>query len=213
MAFRIVKDAIVNNVLGPAEAGRYQTIGYQRQVKDAAGVLDNSRLVQLYYSGGSFPKSSGPNTGPTMHDMSFSVELTVAKAAAGDLSVINNPSSTPAQIAAALLAFNESAALADASLDELFDIVYQVLMDGRNIDFGLPVGTIANRWVDQLDKDLTEPRGLYVVLTGSMRLTCRAAEEILGTIGVPGDKVYDFNLEIPDDDIQKTGKSGPLGGN
>ena len=212
MVFRAIKAALINNILGPAEAGRFKTVGFQRQVKSAEETLDNSRLVQVYYSSGNFPKSSGRLNGPVQHDISFSVDLTVSAAAAGDLATINNISSTPVQVAAALLAFQEAAGRADDLLDDLFDIVYQILMDARNQDLGLPSGTVANRWVDQLNKDDPVPSGEYVILTGNMRLTCRAAEEVPGDIGVVGDKTFDFNIELENDDVQKSGKAGKLGG-
>lgn len=211
MIFRQIKEALVNQILGPAEAGRFRTVGFQRQVKSAAETLGASRMVQVYYSSGDFPKNAGRINGPTIHDITIRLDLTVSTAAAGDLSVINNPASTSEQIAVALLAFQEAASLADDSIDELFDIVYQIIMDGRNVDLGLPSGTVSNRWIDQINKDDPVPRGEYVILTGSMILTCRAAETVSGDIGVAGN-IYNIDINIPDDEVQKTGKEGILGG-
>jgi hypothetical protein len=146
-----------------------------------------------------------------MHNITMAIDLTVSKAAEGDLSTITNPASTPAQVAAALAVFQEASALADDSLDELIEIVYQIIMDGRNVDLQLPSGTISNRWIDQVRKDDPIPRGEYVILTGSMQLTCGASEAVPGDIGIPGD-IYDFTIEQPDDEVQKTGKEGTLGG-
>jgi len=204
MIFRQLKSNLID-ILGAAELGRYRTIGYQRQVKAASEALDNSRLVQVYYSSGEFPRSAGRSYGSVQHDITFNVDLTVSRAAEGDLSVITNPMSSQAQIAAALIAFNEASGLADESLDELADIIFSVLMDARNIDYGLPVGSVSNRWIDRISKDNPEPRGEYVILTGSLRLTCRAVENIAGDTGSGGDKIFDFDINLPDDDVQKTG--------
>ena len=35
MNFRVIKASLIDNVIGPAEAGRFTTIGFQRQSKSA----------------------------------------------------------------------------------------------------------------------------------------------------------------------------------
>lgn len=213
MFFRTVKDSIINNVLGPAEHGRFQTVGYQRQLKSADETTeDSTRLVQVYYYSGDFEKAGGRLNGLNQHDITFRVDLTVSKPAKGDLSTINAPGATAAQIAAALSDFQEAAQVVDESMDELFDIVYQILMDARNIHLGLETkGEVANRWVSSLQKDQPVPRGEYVILTGSVTLNCRVAEHILGDEGVINE-VYDITIDQDGDDVEKTGVAGNLGG-
>jgi len=212
MMFRTVKDSLINNVLGPAEHGRYRTIGYQRQMKAAGEALGDDRMVQVFFHSGDFAKQGGRVNGVTQHDAIFRIELTTASAAEGDLSVINDPNATAAQVAAAMAAFQEAAAVADESIDELFDLIYQVLMDARNIHLGLETkGEVSNRWVQGLQKDNPIPRGEYVVLTGSVQLGCRVAEQILGDEGVINED-YDITVDIVGDDIEKTGVAGTLGG-
>jgi hypothetical protein len=212
MQFRKNKDAIVT-ILGNAENGRYQTVGFQRQTKSADEVLGNDRMVQVYYSAGDFPKKSGRINGPNQHDMTFNIDLTVSRAAEGDLSILQNPASTSGEIAAALLLFSEASELADQSIDELINIVYQVIMDAQNIDFGLTTGSppvatrgvVSNRWIDQIQKNDPVPRGEYVILTASMKLTCRGVELIDGDSGIPGEKVLDTQIDIEGDDVEKAG--------
>lgn len=183
MNFRVIKDQIVNNILGPAEAGRFQTIGFQRQSTAAEEVLGNLRFVQLFYSSGDFGKSGGRQTGPTQHDITYNVWLTVSAASELDLSVINDESSTPEQVSAALLAEKEACEVADTSLDELIDIVYQILMDGNNIDVCLCKGIVSNKWIGSVSKDQPTASGDYVVLTASMPLTLRTFEDVPGDTG------------------------------
>lgn len=209
MAFRTIKSSIVS-ILGSAEDGRYQTIGFQRQVKGADEVLDNLRFVTVYFSSGGFPKSSGRNTGVTQHDITYRIELTVSKAAEADLTTLNDPNSTDTERAAAMIAMEEASFLADASLDELFDIVYQILMDPRNYDFGQPKGKVANRWVDQLQKDDPVPQGELVVITGSALLTMRASEDIVGETGTPGNGIISTTVDIEGDDVERTGVDANL---
>lgn len=197
MNFRIIKDSIIN-ILGTAETGRFQTTGFQRQTKSAEEVIDNNRRVTVYYSSGSFPKNAGRNTGPVQHDITYRIELTVSKSARGNLAIINNPSSTPAQIAAAIDAVQEASQLADESIDELWEIIYQILMDARNIDMGLTVGTVANRWLDSFQKDEPRPKGELVVLTGSANLTLRTAEQVTGDPGTPDANIIETTMDIKD---------------
>ncbi|MCK5127577.1 MAG: hypothetical protein KAR42_15075 [candidate division Zixibacteria bacterium] len=205
MNFETVKDSIVNNILAPAEAGRFRTVGFQRQSINADEVEDNLRLVQIYFSRGDFSKRAGRNTGPVQHDVTYRVELIVSKAAGGDLATLDNPSSTPSQLATALVGFSESSALADASLDELAGIIYQILMDGLNYDLGVTKYTVSNRWIDNIQKNEPTSRGSLLVLTGSMDLSCRMVEEITGDVGAEVPGVYDTELDIDGDDVEKTG--------
>lgn len=204
MNFRTIKDSLINNVLGPAEAGRFQTIGFQRQSKSAEEVKGNLRTAQVYYSSGDFPKSSGRNSGTAQHDVAYRVDLTVSEPAKGDIAVLNNPGATAVQKAAALLAFQEGSQLVDDSLDELIDVVYQILMDARNIDMGLDKGIVASRWISGVQKDQPIPQGDLVVLTGSMRLTLKTPEVIVGDVGTVGN-IFDTVIDLEGDDVEKTG--------
>ena len=206
MKFRTLKDSIVS-ILGAAASSRFQVIGYQRQAKDASEVLDASRMVQVYYKSGEFSKSGGRVHGSTQHDITFQIDLTVAKGAVGDVSTMNNESATPSELQAALAAFQDAADLADDSIDELFDIVYQILMNAENYDLGLSEGLVANRWIDTLQKDNPVPRGEYVILTGAARMTCRVSEDIDGESLVTVDGYYDNTIDIDGDDTEKTGVS------
>jgi len=203
MQFRTLKDNIIT-ILGAAAAGRFVTVGFQRQSRSADEIKDSSRTVQLYYSSGDLPRGSAGLTGPAKHVITYRIDLSVSKAAVGDLSVINNPAATPVQISAALAAFQEAADLADQSIDELIEIVYQILMDARNVDLGFNAGGVADRWLSNIEKDNPLPRGDLVVLTASMRLTCSVSEDVLGDSGTAATE-FDNVVNIEGDDVEKTG--------
>lgn len=202
MNFRTIRDSIVQ-ILGAAAASRYRVIGYQEQNRDALEVVDNSRLVEVFYSDGDFPKQGGSINGPVMHDMTFQIHLTCSKYAEGALDVLESDTSTPAEKATALANFKQSAKLADDSMDELFEIVYQVLMNAQNYDLGMTF-PVADRWVDQFQKDTPTERGELVVLTSSLRLTARIDEQVDGEVGV-GAEIIDFTLDLEGDDVERTG--------
>lgn len=205
MKFRTVKTAI-EDILEAAANECFTVISHQKQKKSSEEVLDLNRLVQVYYSAGEFPKNAGRQTGPTAHDVTYRLDLTVAKASEGDLATLNNPNAETFELAEALATFETAAAKADESYDELFELVYQILMDARNRDMGQEVGDVSNRWISQQQKDQPLPRGQHVVLTGSMFLTLRVSEDIIGEEAVTLiNPVQDVTIDQSGDDIEQTG--------
>lgn len=203
MNFRTVNQAIIDT-LGAAAAGRFQVVGYQRQVKSAQEVKDNSRMVQSFYAAGDFPKSAGRQTGPVQHNMTFSIGLTVSAPARVNLSAINDPNATAGQIATALAALQEGADAADILFDELAEIVYQILMDGRNFDLGLSKGTLSKRWINSIRKNQPAPEGALVVLTGTVEYSCNTVEDTPGDTGTAGG-IISTVVDIDGDDVERTG--------
>ena len=175
MKFREIRDSLIT-LLGNAAAGRYRVTGYQEHVKAADEVVDNERSVTVYYASGNFPKEKGSLRGPNMHNMTFNLELTVASPAKADLTA-----SSPAELATSLANLERAAYLADRSLDELFDIIYQVVMDAQNIDLGMSdTDPVADRWIGDFDKNEPIDRGDFFLLTGSAVLTCAISEDVTG---------------------------------
>jgi hypothetical protein len=212
MRFRQIKDRIIN-ILGNNANGRFRVIGYQKQTKNASETLGTLRTAQVYYFSGDFPKGKSGLNGPVQHECIFRVELTAAAAAAGDLETIKSAITTAQQKANKLLAFQSAAERCDCSFDELADIIYQILMDGRNLDVGMPEGEVSNRWINRIEKDDIEDRGELVTLTGSMDFSLNTKEDILGdTSGVEGALVHGVTLDIDGDDIEQTGVKVTLGG-
>lgn len=205
MLFRQVKKSITDNVLGPAENGRYQTIGFQRQTNDAEDSLDNLRHVQVFWSSSDFPKRGSGLQGPFKNEASYRIELSAAKEASIDLEVLNDDLATAEEKATALASFQEAADLVDDSFDELVDIIFQVIMDARNIDLGMPKGVAADRWLSQAKKDDPIPAGELAMLTGSMVLTCSVSEAAPGDPGVSGIKTISTIVDIEGDDVEKAG--------
>jgi hypothetical protein len=211
MNFETLQLNIVS-ILGAAAAGRFRVTGYQTMTEDADESLDSSRLVSVYYNEGQFPKEKGGISGPSMHDPTYAIEFMVSKAAEGDLATIDNPASTALEIQTALANVKHAEHLADTSWNELAGIVYQILMDARNIDLGMSVGIISSRWIDNLRKDQPGQIGIargilggkLVVITGSMQLTCVLEEPILGDTGTAGE-IYDTTIDLVDDDNERTG--------
>ena len=205
MNFRKIKNSITEKVLGPAEGGRYRTIGYQKQNTDVEDVLGKNRTVQVFFSSGDFPKNASGLQGPFKHEPSYRIELAIAEDSAVNLAALKDENATDEDREKAWKSFVEAGDAADESFDELVEIVFQVLMDARNIDLGMPVGDAPDRWVGQIRKDEPEPTGEYVMLTGSMMLTCSTSEEASGDPGVTGAAIIDTTIDLEGDDIEKAG--------
>jgi len=198
MQFEVVK-AKINEILAAAAAGRFRTIGHQSQSVTALSIEGVKRTVRVYYSGGDFPKGASSANGPISHDITFNVELAVAEAGKIDIATLENPASTEAQKITAFVAAKEADELADTSWDEFFRIVWQILMDARNIDFGLPY-EVANRWVSTGQKDKISSTGSMIVVTGVIRLELRVSEQVLGDAGDTPLEGFDIDMGIDDQD-------------
>ena len=214
MQFEIVEESILDNVLGPAEAGRFVTIGGQRQ-RESAEAINAKRKVMVFYQDGDFPKSGGAFNGPVKHDMTFEIVLVEATPAEVDLSVLNSDTATEAEKATALRKMAEPSVKANRNMNVFMRIIYQILMDARNEQMGMVPSDehpneklVSNRWVNNVSKNDPVPDGEFVVLTASMRLTLTVSENIIGD-DLPatpsGGAVLDGDIELDGDDIAAQG--------
>jgi len=199
MTFRVVHKAL-NQLLADNAYGRFRVTGFVGQNDNADSIRNNDRLVQAYYSGGQFPKSNNRMYGQKTHEASFEVDMFASASAQADLKVLNDENATPHAKAAALAALKEAAYQADVLIDELIEYVYQIIMDSRNDQLGLPDGTIANRWITDIQKDTVLEHGDLVTKTAMMKYECRVVEEVQGDIGNhPSKIVTDSKLSAGDD--------------
>jgi hypothetical protein len=204
MNFITIRDSI-RRLLADKAAGEYRVIGAQVAGKGAGSVVDKSRLVEVYFNRGEFPKNGGSMAGPNRHDLTFRIDLTVSKTAEADVAVLEDSASTAEEMATALAGMKESGLLADESLDDLYGCVYQNLMDARSMDLGLDPGIVASRWVSQLMKDEPIKNGNYTIITGSMMMTCTTVEQVTGYKGATVTPIFDVGLLIETD---ATGEAG-----
>ena len=93
MEFRNIKTRIVE-ILGDAANGRFKVVGYKRQTKSADEIINNDRMVQVYFSDGSFPKGAGRMHSEKTHDLTIDIDMSASAAARGNISVLDDPAST-----------------------------------------------------------------------------------------------------------------------
>ncbi len=204
MVFREIQIALIDKILGPQATDKFRVIGYQDQGRSSKSVLDNNRLVQVYYKSGDFEKKGGSISSKNMHDMTFNIEMTVSADAKADLSVLNNENASQAVTAAAIDSFVTASQRADDLIDELIDIIWNILADARNADLGQEKGVVANRWIGGITKGDPANRGEHVTLMAQMRLTCRASEVVKGITPKPLTFI-DNSITINEDNNSNTG--------
>lgn len=205
MKFRTVKTSIIE-ILAANSNSCFTVVGHQRQTRSAEELVGVNRTVQVFWSESDFPKSSGAPFGPRSNDATYRLELTVAAPAEGDISILSNPNATAFELQIALATMQEASAVADNSLDELVDLVFQILSDATNYDLGQTVGDVSNTWIGSAQKDEPLPQGELVVLTASMFLTVRLSETITGAMALLGSgDIQETTLDIDGDDVERTG--------
>jgi hypothetical protein len=203
MMFRTVKQQIID-ILGDNADGRFRVLGHQRQNKVSSDVNAERRLVQVYYTEGTFPKPAGRYNGCKTHDVSFDIDITASASAQGAVSVLTSETATAQQKAAALASVKTASETVDNSIDEVIEAVFNILMDARVKDLALEKGEIANRWIDRIQKDTNLENGDLVVKTANLKYTCRVQEDVPGELGNEPDTVV-FDSDIPVSDLSGAG--------
>ncbi len=215
MVFRVIKKSIVKNILGPAQRDYFRTIGYSLPELGAEEVLNRKRVVSVYYEEGDF--SRGSLTRP-LHDMTFHLDMMVSADSKLDLAVLerDHPEEIQQQTYADALSEKQDAeARADELIDELFNFVYQKIMDKRNLQLGverfdppLKLG-IANRRILKFEKGSPEPKGFLVMLGGQATLKCSANEKLVGAAAldkvIGGGAEFHIDVKVNEDEITKAG--------
>lgn len=203
MVFRTIKNRLVS-ILGAAAAGRYRVEGYQTQRESANAVSENDRVVRVYYDQGSFDKQSSGQRGPVRHDMTFAISLIASASATVDLSILTDEGASQLAIAAAIAQTSDANYRADASFDELLEIVYQILMDNRYIFLNDGDGDldVTNRWIDGVDKEVLPPYGDKVTVAGNIRFNVTAYEDVDGEdfLDTEVDGSVDIGIPIMNED-------------
>lgn len=179
-----------------------------RSPKEFKGPL---RTVQVFFQEGDSQPELATRT-EFEHDVTFGFFLSVAESATADLSGLDDPNKTPAEKKALLAASTPGSFNADRSIDELWRIVVQIIMDAVNEDLGLAKYTVSNRRLSQFRKNQPNDHGNLISLTGSGSMRARVTETITGATPVaPADTIIDHTSEFyeangdPDEDASTTG--------
>lgn len=205
MNFITVTNAL-KNILAANAAGKYRVAGYQKKATSDKEIIENNRLVQVFYKSGDF---SGGQNSSSQHDAVFRLVYTVSATAKLDLSVIDDPSATDEQRAAAIAAGLDSEALADSYFNDLISYTWNVLKSATNINLGIDESTLilANQNIKSTYKDEPARDGSLTVLSGYMDYVCRFVENIEGDTPVipEGDDLINIEFFVNGDDTARSG--------
>lgn len=157
--------------------GNYRVIGFGKQAKNTAG-FEGIKQVQVFHAGGSFDRSTGKVTGEQTYVCSAVCRLTVAEPATCDLSVIDDPDSTNEERIQALIENSEAEERADLAIDDLFGMLFDLIMGGDGRDFGTVTNTIqiSDRFGEDFKKELPQKVGSLVTINGYFTITFRVLE-------------------------------------
>jgi len=185
MNFQAVKTAIIALLESYAPKGLFTVMAYQQQVHDADAIAEYNRHVSVFYKTGSFNTAgSRPSAGILQHDMTFDVQMLVSAHALVDLATIDNPASTPQQLASALGAQYSAGAHADELLDDLWHQLFIIFENPLNYQLGQTGITIAEvpgklRLNDFQKSDIAR-EGQTVLIGASATLNIRCVELTAG---------------------------------
>ena len=196
--------ASLTTLLGTASGSNYRVIGYQTRSVTGEEVVDNSRLVQVFYGGGDLPMSGGALSGQAKHNTEFGVQIVVSKAAEGDLATIDDPLSTALQLQTAIAGVASAEYLAEESFNEVVDLVWNTLIDPRNQGLGLDQNLVSSRWAPRIQKDKPLRQGTLVVIKGFIALEASVEEVATGDTPTPLDTI-DMGVELNDSDDELAG--------
>ncbi len=177
--------------------GEYFVVGHQKQRRNAMA-LRGKKMVQVFHSGGSFPRDASSMNGPTQYDAVATVRLTVSESASVDLSVLNDPDSTEAERMIALTDGMDAEERANDSLDDLFSMMFHSIMGGDGEHFGNEDEfTISDRWGHDFRKEPCIKTGSLVVINGyyDIGFTCEEIPD--GHIPVDG-SIVNGEIDIQD---------------
>lgn len=180
MNFRTIKTNLIAILAaavatGGDYAGKFDVLQAQKQ-KQGDQDINNLPKVFVYYSKSDFSKNTSSANDASQSTVTYNIVCEVAEK--GTYTDIDDPSSlTSAEI------------IADSKIDELFEIVYQIIMHGDNLDLGMTVGQVAERFIDSIEKGQISKDGELAVLTGTLNLTVKTVETVGTTDETDGTNV------------------------
>lgn len=185
MNFRTLKTNIISILetasLALPSAQQFEVIGGQRQ-KSGSKDINFKKKVAVYYLSTDFSVNSGSVNGEVQTDPIFRIlPIVSSKATAAD---ITDP-----------LSLIESNIVADDEIDLLIEDIYQIIMDARNMDLGMPIGQVSNRYIKNVEKSPINNDGNNSVIMANMDLSLKTPEQVPGDEGVVGTSV-DSNIDI-----------------
>jgi hypothetical protein len=170
---------------------KYYVVGYSKQRKNAEDIEGrvSGKLVQVFHSGGSFPRDENGNNTESTYDAVATVRMTVAASSKIDLAVLNSPSSTDQERMDALEEGDYAEQEANDAMDDLFGDMFDLIMGGNGEWFGGAEYSISDRWGHDFKKETALKKGSIVVVNGYYDIGFKTREIPVGDTPIVGDKI------------------------
>lgn len=181
----------------------YFVVGSSLQMRNPEAIkLQGTQMVQCFITGGTMPQN-----GKTSHTSDITVKstariaITVVTTAKLDLSVLDDPLSTPEQISTAIAGTIDAEDEADTVFDNIVSHLFNNVMGADGEYFGREdnIYSISNRWGDDWQKGSTEKKGSTIVLHGYFDIDFNSDEIPNGDEPTPGG-VLDGKINIQNGD-------------
>lgn len=201
MNFEDVQTAIITTI-GNGASGNFRVCGYHNKPEDVANIKNTNASVSVFFSRARIPRGKSALQGPWQWDVTYNIELSISTPASADIATLNDEGSTQGERATALSNITNTRQLSNIALNSLIKYVYTIIHNPSNLDFGLTVGKIRNRWVDDIETN-EDPifSGDYLVSEATMHLSLTLSENTT-------DDVLD-DLEIIDTTLKLNDEPGP----
>lgn len=212
MLFEQVRDN-VTALLEANQGAYFRTISYQKQRTDASEVKNNNRTAQIFFESGDFDDGSSGKQ-EKEHRCEYQIYLTVSSPVTADLSVLKDDEASAAAKQAALAGSTMASYNADRSLDELWRMVAQILLDPANRalgfddtpnDRGSIQYTCSRLKLDNFRKNAPVDHGNLVVLTAEATFKTTVTETFDGASVTPAaDSPVNYGTGISEPDGDPT---------
>ena len=204
--FILIKESIVNNILGPYSGDEFDLIGYPKQTKDAESISQKS-LVQVFFTRSQINWQKTATKGNFIHDVTYQVDVTVAVSSRGDVKAMLDPAALPADKIKALSKTLNATHIADSKIDDLYELIISILRAPKNSNLGMEpkIVKIGTMRPEQFAKNDPLEEGGLVVCTSSLLINCEIPEFVSGEEGILSNKTLVNTFDIKQDPEQKTG--------
>lgn len=177
MQFHLVVQALIDLLQAAAAVEAFEVLPYPGRATDIAVFNGVGRTVRVYLEEADILQSNRKG-GPYDHNLTIALELSAAETVGIDLDVIEDPEATDGERQAALQAADDANLLVNQSIDQLYELVFQIVLDNRNRNMGL--STVSNLWLEGFKKGAPAPTGAFVFNSAKVTVRCTVSEHVVG---------------------------------
>jgi hypothetical protein len=139
-------------------------------------------IIELHISGGNFFDIGSATLGDKNHRFTIQITIIVSKPASIDLAVIEDPSSTPLEIASAIASGQKAGNEAYEETFNVFELIFLLINNRENYDFGLDKFSIKSKELGKYKINRHIVNGNMATVFGEMNVELKVLETVEGSI-------------------------------